>query len=76
MSTDSSWTVEKGSRRLDSHLRDIPGARLIGNGSLLLAELESSHDATERRKKIINGKEHRLSVCTPNSPFKIPLNRI
>ena len=63
------------SRCLYSQLLDLSGARLIGHGSLLFAELESPYDAIERRKKIVNGKEHRLSVCT-FSPFVFALTRV
>jgi len=63
VSTDLYVDNQKGSHHLDSHLLDTSGARLIGNGSLLFAELESSHDASERRKKVVNGKEQKLSVC-------------
>ena len=67
MSTDSNPDNRKSLQGLDSQLFDLSGARLIGNGSLLFAELESSHDAIERRKKGVNGKEHRLSVCALNT---------
>lgn len=75
MSTEHSWTVEKNSRDLDSHLLALSGARLIGHGSLLIAELESSHDAIERRKKVLNTKEHRLSVCVLNPFYIFPNSR-
>ena len=65
----------KNSRDLDSHLLALSGARLIGHGSLLLAELESSHDVIERRKKILNAKEHRLSVCVLNPFYIFPNSR-
>jgi hypothetical protein len=69
VSVDLKHDDPKGSHSLGSHLLDLSGARLIGNGSLLFAELESSHDSIERRKKIVNGKDHRLGVCALNPPI-------
>ena len=62
--------MEKVHTVVDSHFLDMSGARLVGNGSLLLAELESSHDANERRKKmVVNGKDHKLAVCVLQIPL-------